>query len=195
MLSQESFWWIQFYRAIRMWTGHETTEALAILGGFNTCVITWRLSSVHELPLPTAVLSNEEGILRVEGKGVNGCDAWQCHCVKYGLGWTVSYRLFSQFCFFVTAKYLNYNYKSPLCDNGKYDHVVFCAARGMSFFKDLLHNVWMSGMATTLIYDPDITFLANSSTKCICSISMWHDDGLIFFWAEKSHISWWYSNN
>jgi hypothetical protein len=76
----------------------------------------------------------------------------------------VSYHLFPQFCFFVKAKYLNYNYNSPLGDNGKYDHDVFCAARRMSFFKDLLHNVSMSGMTTTLIYDPDITFLANSST-------------------------------
>jgi hypothetical protein len=44
--------------------GYEATEALVILGGFNTCVITRRLSSVHELPLLTAVLSNEEGIFR-----------------------------------------------------------------------------------------------------------------------------------
>jgi hypothetical protein len=58
-----------------MRTDYEMTKVLVILGGFNTCVITWRLSSVHELHLPTAVLSNEEEIFREEGdKSVNGCD-------------------------------------------------------------------------------------------------------------------------
>lgn len=51
-----------------MSTGYETTEVLVILDGFNTCVITWRLPSVHELPLPNAVFSHEEEILRDEGK-------------------------------------------------------------------------------------------------------------------------------
>jgi len=46
------------------------TEAPVIWGEFNACVITRRLSSAHELPLPTAVLSHEEGILTEEGKGV-----------------------------------------------------------------------------------------------------------------------------
>jgi len=77
---------------------------------------------------------------------------------------TVSYRLFPQFYFFVNAKYLNYDYKSPFCDKGKCDHDTLCAARGMSFFKDTLHNVRMSGTATTLIYNSDTLFLANNST-------------------------------
>ena len=122
-----------------------------ILGGFNPCVITWRLSSAHELPLPTAVLPHEEGILRKEEKRVipqmsvmhdnvmvsnMGQDGW-CPTV------------FSVLFYFVNAKYLNHDYKSPFHDNGMYDHDILCAARGMPFFKDMLHNVRLGGMATT----------------------------------------------
>jgi hypothetical protein len=71
--------------------------------------------------------------------------------------------VFSVLFYFVNAKYLNYDHKSPFHDNGKYDHDILCAARGMSFFKDMLQNVRMSGMATTLIYNSDISFLANKS--------------------------------
>jgi hypothetical protein len=60
--------------------------------------------------------------------------------------------VFSVLFYSVNANYLNYDYKSPFHDNGMYDHDVLCAARGMSFFKDMLHSVRLSGMATTLIY-------------------------------------------
>ena len=46
------------------------------------------------------------------GNSINVYDAWHHHGVQYRSGWTVSYHLFSQLCFFVHAKYLNYDYKS-----------------------------------------------------------------------------------